>query len=113
MKVEPLFHNAPPAKVEKEERKERVGHSKQSPPAPAERSDHEQERARAERLVEPVINGVGVRIEFVLDEPTGRTIIRLYDKDSGELIRQIPPEEIMAFVRRFAQGKGSLLSIHT
>lgn len=112
MKVEPLFHNAPTARADEEERKKKVGHTKEAPPVPAERPEHKEEKAQADRLVEPVINGVGVRIEFVVDDPTGRTLIRLYDKESGRLIRQIPPEETIAFLRQVTQGKGSFLSLH-
>ncbi|MCS6927722.1 MAG: flagellar protein FlaG [Candidatus Binatia bacterium] len=60
--------------------------------------------------VKPVVNGMQVGLEFVQDQATGRSVIRVYDRESGELIRQIPPEEVLAFLRRLAEGKGALVS---
>jgi flagellar protein FlaG len=35
-------------------------------------------------------------LSFNLDEASGRAIIRVVDRDSGDLIRQIPTEEVLA-----------------
>jgi flagellar protein FlaG len=35
-------------------------------------------------------------LSFNLDETSGRAIIRVVDRDSGDLIRQIPTEEVLA-----------------
>ncbi len=35
-------------------------------------------------------------IEFSFDEQSGDTIVKVIDSESGEVIRQIPPEEILA-----------------
>lgn len=35
------------------------------------------------------------RLEFEVGEKTGRTIIRVRDKETGEIIREIPPEELV------------------
>ncbi len=34
-------------------------------------------------------------LSFSLDESTGRTVIRVYDSETKELIREIPPEETL------------------
>jgi len=65
---------------------------------------------RQEEIVEPVVNGLQVGLEFIQDKTTGRSVIRVYDRESGELIRQIPPEEILAFWRQIAHRKGVLVS---
>jgi flagellar protein FlaG len=36
-----------------------------------------------------------VGLTFSVDEATGRTVIRVSDRDTGELIREIPPKEIL------------------
>ena len=51
-----------------------------------------------------------VGLEFLQDAQTGRRIIRVYDRESGEVIRQIPPEEVLSFARALKAGKGALLS---
>ena len=35
-------------------------------------------------------------LEFSFDEQSGDTIVKVIDSESGEVIRQIPPEEILA-----------------
>lgn len=41
-------------------------------------------------------------LEFSIDEELGRTIVRVVDKETGDTIRQIPPEEILALARHLA-----------
>ncbi|MBA4731054.1 MAG: flagellar protein FlaG, partial [Alcanivorax sp.] len=68
-----------------------------------------------EELVKPVqqINEVLRRygVEFQLSEDSGRTIIRLIDRENGELIRQIPPEEALNAAQRLEEVKGRLFSL--
>jgi len=49
-------------------------------------------------------------VHFENNREADKLVIRLYDSDSGELIRQIPPEEILGFASAFAeQLRGMLL----
>ena len=48
-------------------------------------------------------------IEFELSEESQRTIIRVVDRESGELIRQIPPDEAMTIEKRLDEIRGRLL----
>jgi uncharacterized FlaG/YvyC family protein len=48
-------------------------------------------------------------LEFSQDKETGLTIIRMYDRESGKLIRQLPPEETLTFLRRLAEDKKGVL----
>lgn len=41
-------------------------------------------------------------IVFTVDAGSGRSIIRVVDAETGELIRQIPPEEVVAVSRALA-----------
>jgi flagellar protein FlaG len=38
-------------------------------------------------------------LEFIVDEGSGRSIVQVFDSESGELIRQIPSEEVLAVSR--------------
>lgn len=66
-----------------------------------------------EDLVRPVqqVNEVLRRygVQFDISEDSGRTLIRLVDRDTGELIRQIPPEEALNAAQRLDEIKGLLL----
>ena len=78
-------------------------------------SDSEGRMVEREELVKPVqqINEVLRRygVEFQLSEDSGRTVIRLIDRDNGELIRQIPPEEALNAAQRLEEMKGRLLNL--
>ena len=41
-------------------------------------------------------------LQFSVDEGSGSTIVKVIDSNTGELIRQIPPEEILAVSRAMA-----------
>ncbi len=42
-------------------------------------------------------------LQFNLDEESGRTVIKIVDTESGEEIKQIPSEELLAISRRLAE----------
>lgn len=43
-------------------------------------------------------------LEFSVDQASGRVVIRITDTDTDQLIRQIPPEEVMVIARHLAEG---------
>lgn len=68
------------------------------PPQPDEKSPAP-ELPDVEAAVEQIrkyIEGSSRELRFSVQEDTGRTIIKVMDPNTGELIRAIPPEEVMA-----------------
>jgi flagellar protein FlaG len=61
---------------------------------PATTADVIQAAAEANAKITPVS---AQRISFLVDEDTGKTVVRVIDAETEEVIRQIPPEE---FLRR-------------
>jgi flagellar protein FlaG len=58
------------------------------------------------RLVEElsgIVQAVRRELEFSVDEDSGRIVVRVTDAESGELIRQIPPEEVLTLMSRFRE----------
>lgn len=47
-------------------------------------------------------------MEFSYDRITRRIVIRVVSRDTGEVLRQIPPEEYLAFVARFRELVGAI-----
>jgi len=47
-------------------------------------------------------------IQFSYDRASGRVIVRIVSKETGEILRQIPPEEYLAFVARFRELLGAI-----
>jgi flagellar protein FlaG len=55
------------------------------------------------RAVDRIQNFVGARareLDFYIDEPTGQTVITVRDRETDQVIRQIPSEEILAVAER-------------
>lgn len=48
-------------------------------------------------------------LQFSVDQDSGRTVIRVMDKETDEVIRQIPPEEALKLAQRFEDSLGALM----
>ncbi|WP_323846722.1 flagellar protein FlaG [Microbulbifer magnicolonia] len=68
-----------------------------------------EELVKAVQQVNEALRNYGV--QFETSEDSGRVIIRLVDRESGELIRQIPPEEALNAAQRLEEVRGRLLSL--
>lgn len=42
-------------------------------------------------------------LNFSVDEASGKTVVKIIDAESKEMVRQIPPEELLALARRLQQ----------
>ena len=49
------------------------------------------------------------KLEFQVDEDSGETVVRVYDKHSEQLIRQIPNEEALSLAQRLNQEEPLML----
>ena len=50
-----------------------------------------------------------LEFEFTMDTDTKKTVVKVVDKKTGELVRQIPSEETVAIARSIDQFQRSLL----
>jgi flagellar protein FlaG len=48
-------------------------------------------------------------IRFSVDSGSGKTIVRVVDSETGDVIRQIPSEEVLAISRSIERMQGVLL----
>jgi len=60
---------------------------------------------KLQQAIEPVAND----LTFSVDEQSGKTVVRVVDSVTKELIRQIPSEEVMAMARSIEQQAGMLV----
>lgn len=67
------------------------------PSAPHEPSAEEVRHAA--RQLETFMRGLNRYLEFRVDEDSGRTVVTVKDSSTGEIIRQIPSEEVMRLAR--------------
>ncbi len=50
------------------------------------------------------------KVSFDVDEETGRSVVRVVNKETGEVIRQVPPEELLTLVARMRQLSGLIFN---
>lgn len=62
------------------------------------------------RRSQPIVNGTGLSLEFSVDADTDTQVIKVIDRNSGDVVRQIPPEEVLAFLRQLQDSKGYFVS---
>ena len=81
--------------------------------AVAEGADGGAEAVGRESLAEPIqrINETmkPYGLEFELSEDSSRVITRVIDRENDEVIRQIPPEEVMQIAENLGMAQGQLL----
>lgn len=69
----------------------------------------EEQVASAVKAVKDFVGAVNNSLEFSVDGDTGTTVIKVVDKSTNELIRQIPSEEMMAIAKALDSIKGLLV----
>ena len=51
-----------------------------------------------------------IKVSFELDKKTGDVVATVFDSKTGEVIRQIPPEEMRKLAQMMQEYKGRILS---
>ncbi|WP_064605458.1 flagellar protein FlaG [Photobacterium sp. J15] len=71
------------------------------------------QREELEKVVEKIEEFVGNTLNkglaFRIDEESGKSIVTIYDKRTGDVVRQIPDEDMLALSRQLAAHSGGLL----
>ncbi|MET0066190.1 MAG: flagellar protein FlaG [Candidatus Thiodiazotropha sp.] len=49
-------------------------------------------------------------LEFSVDDETGRSVVRVIDSDTGEVVRQIPPDQILHVISQVQEASDGQLS---
>ena len=83
-----------------------IAAGKELPPKSAEQ---QAELTAAVDKLNSYVQSVQRTLDFQLDEDSGKTIIRVYDKESEELIRQIPGELAVELAQKLNEEEPLLL----
>jgi len=62
----------------------------------------------AEKLQE-FIGKMNKDLEFSVDEDSGRDVIKVIDKHSGDVIKQYPSEEVLSLVAKLSEATGNFI----
>jgi flagellar protein FlaG len=85
-----------------------AGDAESSPPTVRAPSDPDAV-SKAVQKINDFVRVVRRDLEFSVDENTGRTVITVRDADTDEVIRQIPPEEVLSIAENLGDVQGLLL----
>jgi flagellar protein FlaG len=64
---------------------------------------------RAAAKVSQVLDSTDPRLKIEVDDEAERVVIKVVEQDSGKVIRQIPPEELLQLEKYLSSAKGLLL----
>jgi len=66
--------------------------------------------AKAAAQLQEFVSSMGRNLNFSVDEATGYNVVRVVNPDTGELIRQLPSEELLKISRDFQRLNNVLVS---
>jgi len=78
---------------------------KKTPPAEPEAERIRRSVAALERFMSQVRR----ELEFFVDEESGHTVITVRNAETGEIVRQIPPDEVLQIASSLAEGQINLI----
>lgn len=64
---------------------------------------------RAAAKVNEVLSQADPQLKIRVDDETERVVVKVVEQESGEVIRQIPPEELLELEKYLSSPKGLLL----
>lgn len=82
-----------------------------APSPPVKTGDIQPEQVKeAVQQIEQFTQTVAQNLKFSIDEDTGKTVVRIMDSQTNELIRQIPSEEAINIARTLGKIEGLLFN---
>lgn len=72
---------------------------------PASREDIDQALTEVRQALAPIASN----LDFTIDEDTGKTVIKIIDSSTDEVIKQIPSEEFLAISKALDKLQGLLI----
>lgn len=70
------------------------------------------ERGQLEKVAQQLQDFMGEMnrsLQFQVDEDSGRDVIKILDKTSGDVIKQYPSEEVLSLVSKLSESAGILI----
>jgi len=67
------------------------------------------ELTKVAQQLQDFVSGMNKSLEFSVHEESGRNVIKVIDKDSGDLVKQYPSEEVLDIVSKLAKATGTLV----
>jgi flagellar protein FlaG len=68
-----------------------------------------QQLDKVAQQLQDFVGDLNRNIEFSVDEDSGRDVIKVIDKDSGDLLKQYPSEEVLTLVSKLSDMVGGFV----
>lgn len=81
----------------------------QRPLEPSQREPEQAEVVEATQRIKEFVKPINGAIEFSVDDESGRTIVKVVDLQTKEILRQIPSEEVLNIARALDKLQGLLI----
>ncbi|MGF1463738.1 MAG: flagellar protein FlaG [Maricaulaceae bacterium] len=72
-------------------------------------TEEERQQARLAQSFVAAFNDPNVQVDIMEDEATGRFVYRSIDRDSGEVLRQFPREDVLMAVQSLRNAEATVL----
>lgn len=99
-----------PAPLPPQRSAEAPAHAPAPPPVQALPAVDIKDLARAIGAVNHMLDPMARTIQFSVDESTGTTVVSLVDKETNEVLRQIPSREMLSIARALDRVQGLLVN---
>ncbi len=76
---------------------------RQTPPVREPAPIDEEELSQLVSQINDYIQNIQRNLEFSVDEDTGLTVVKVINKDTEEIIRQIPPKEVLEMASKIKE----------
>lgn len=78
--------------------------------APAQQPVSQEAVAAAVQSANAYVQSISSRLQFSLDQDSGRTIVKMIDTETEEVLRQFPSEEMLAISKSIDRMQGLLIN---
>lgn len=69
-----------------------------------------QQMEKVAQQLQDFVGRMNKGLEFHVDEDSGKDVIKVVDKNNGELIKQFPSEEVLTVVARLSEAAGMFIN---
>lgn len=89
-----------------------INSQKQDEQAISEKQLNREQLEEVAQQLQDFMGGMNRSLQFHVDEDSGRDVIKVVDKNTGDVIKQYPSEEVLGLVSKLSETAGKLID-HT
>lgn len=65
---------------------------------------------KAAQKLQEFADKTNTSLEFLVDQESGRNVIKVIDKTSGDIVKQYPTEEVLSIVAKLSEAPGAFIN---